>query len=371
MSWFRARTSVVAATLCLALFVSSTGGGCVSTAHAAGADVHTDQVCFAVHNEGDPAASSVYGVRYYMDEPGPQTRAIILVHGYSVSHAFWDLRSDWSVARRLAGAGYLVIAYDRLGYAKSPYTRPAGGYSLTFSGQREMLHQVVQQVKTGSYALSENGRCSLPLGPGVGLASPSVILIGHSGGGLMVSGYPGIYHDVAAVVQAGWSNQGLSTAGSAYVGRVLASQVAMGNDYINLFPTPDDCKAALLYMPQVLPTLLPQFCESSFVSAPAGELIAIHRTVTESLAAITRVGPGLPVLLAYEEPDFFFDRDKNAAETAYWTTHCACDVSSWTQADTGHALVAHRSMPRFVAEVVTWLGSRGLGLSSSSASLSS
>jgi hypothetical protein len=88
---------------------------------------------------------------------------------------------------------------------------------------------------------------------------------------------------------------------------------------------------------------------------------ALPSTVTESLAAIARVGPGLPVLLAYEDRDFFFDQDSNAAETAYWTGHCGCDVSSWTQAQTGHALIAHRSMPTFVSEVLAWLASKGLG----------
>ena len=56
----------------------------------------------------------------------------------------------------------------------------------------------------------------------------------------------------------------------------------------------------------------------------------------------------------------FFPPDKDAEEFRYWQAHCGCDVESWTQPETGHALYAHRSMPAFTDKVVTWLGSKGL-----------
>src|SRR5207237_8993685 len=103
----------------------------------AASPVRPYDVCCTVHKQGDPVSSRVYGVRYYVGVPDEKTKAIILVHGNSVTHAFWDTREDFSVARRLAGAGYLVIAYDRLGYAKSPYLRPQGpGYALTLHSKR-------------------------------------------------------------------------------------------------------------------------------------------------------------------------------------------------------------------------------------------
>ena len=76
--------------------------------------------------------------------------------------------------------------------------------------------------------------------------------------------------------------------------------------------------------------------------------------------AIRRVGPGLPVLLAYMDHDFFWPSDKQAAETKYWMANCGCDVEAWTQSGTGHAFVAHRSMPTFTSKVVAWLASKGL-----------
>jgi pimeloyl-ACP methyl ester carboxylesterase len=312
-----------------------------------------------VHNEGDPRPSNVYGVRYYVAQPGPRTKVIILVHGNSVTHAFWDLRPDHSVARRLAEAGYLVIAYDRLGYGKSPYGRPHGaGYTLTISSQRAMLHEVVGQVKAGRYALATEGACPDTPGPAVGLASPTVILVGHSAGGAVVSGYPGTYHDVAAMVQAGFNNQGLPPDAAVYAAGVWGRQAAAGKDYWILVPTPADCERVVLYPPGVVPSLLPQFCEQpSFVPGPAGEVAGIGRMYLENLSAIQRVGPGLPVLLAWVDHDFFFPEGD---ETQYWRAHCGCDVESWTQLHSGHAFVAHRTMPTFTSKVVAWLASKGL-----------
>ena len=330
---------------------------------AGASSVRTDDVCFTVHNQGDPVASRVYGVRYYVGVPDEKTKAIILVHGNSVTHAFWDTREDFSVARRLAGAGYLVIAYDRLGYAKSPYIRPRGaGYALTLHSQRVMLHEMVTQVKAGSYTFGRDGTCATGSGPAAGLPSETVMLIGHSAGGAIVSGYPGHYHDVAAMVQAGWSNREFDSPEfpHSYIARTVGVQLAEGNDYANLLPTPADCEMAVLYRPTVVASLVAPFCRGS-VPAPAGELAGIGATIVDNLAAIHDVGPHLPVLLAWADPDFFVRPDSRANETMYWSAHCGCDVESWIQPATGHAFVAHESMPTFTTKVVTWLTAKGLG----------
>lgn len=323
------------------------------------ATVRTDEVCFTVHNQGDPTPSSVNGVRFYVGNPTPETKVIVLVHGHSITHAFWDVAPDFSVARNLARAGYLVLAYDRLGYGKSPYQRPRGsGFTLTVSSQRAMLHEIVTQVKSGAYTFTAgDGTCDR--GRVAGLTSPTVILIGHSGGGAIVSGYPGIYHDVAAVAPVGWTNQGMSSQGAAYIATTLAPQWAAGNDYVSLFPSEEACRRALLYLPEVVPSLLPTFCPS-LVDAPAGEALSIGRAYAENLAAISRVGPDIPVLLAFADRDFFFSANDYANEVGYWKAHCGCDVESWTQQATGHALIAHRSMPTFTSKVVAWLRSKGL-----------
>jgi pimeloyl-ACP methyl ester carboxylesterase len=287
---------------------------------------------------------------------------IVLVHGNSVTHAFWDVHPDFSVARRLAQAGYLVVTYDRLGYGNSPYRRADGaGYSLTLSSQRSMLHEIVGQMKAGAYGIAPAGSCA-GAGPAVGVASTSVVIVGHSAGGAIVSGYPGRFHDVAAMVQAGFSNQGIPAEAGLYLASVWAPQAAAGKDYWAIAPTVADCERAVLYRPGLLSSIFPDVCRPpSFGEAPAGEAAGLGRVIAENDFAIHQVGAGIPVLLAWEDHDFFFPESTARSETAYWKAHCGCDVESWTQQDTGHALVAHRSMPTFTTEVVAWLARKGLG----------
>jgi hypothetical protein len=45
----------------------------------------------------------------------------------------------------------------------------------------------------------------------------------------------------------------------------------------------------------------------------------------------------------------------------YWVSNCAgCDITEWTEPNSGHLFMAHQSMPQWVNEVVTWLASRGI-----------
>jgi pimeloyl-ACP methyl ester carboxylesterase len=325
-------------------------------------DLRTDEVCFTVHNEGDPQASSVHGLRYYIGDPKPETPVVVLVHGHSVTRSVWDASPDFSVARNLARAGYLVIAYNRLGYVNSPYERPRGaGYTLTWSSQRAMLHEVVNQVKAGSYTFGAMDSCSAS-GAVVGLRSPTVVVIGLSAGGAIVSGYPGTYHDVAAAIQVGWSNQGLAPEALLYVGQTLGPEYVKGNDYATLFPTEEGCGKALVYPPSVHPEF-DGVCRRNRavgVAAPAGELAGFLRAHVENLEAIKQVGPDIPILLAFQDPDFFFPSHKNAEELNYWQGNCGCDVEAWTQAETGHGFWMHTTMPAFTSKIIDWLGSKGL-----------
>ena len=105
---------------------------------------------------------------------------------------------------------------------------------------------------------------------------------------------------------------------------------------------------------------LAAFCRDGAVAAPAGEVAGATRAYAENLKAIKEVGPDIPILLAFEDPDFFFPSDKNAEEFKYWQENCGCDVEAWTQAETGHGLFVHTTMPAFTSKVIDWLNSKGL-----------
>src|SRR4051812_12090041 len=109
--------------------------------HAAGKPrLRIDTVCFSVHNGSDTQASTLFGRRYRLGRTTSRTPAIVLVHGVASSTANWDFLPGLSVSRSLARAGYVVIAYDRLGFARSPYR--GAGKDVTSPNQQAMLHEV-------------------------------------------------------------------------------------------------------------------------------------------------------------------------------------------------------------------------------------
>src|SRR3954451_419513 len=130
----------------------------------AGPQARVSTVCFGVT---DPAGRprTLYGQRYAPPGAKASTPAIVLVHGIASSTANWDFSPSWSVARTLAAAGYVVYSYDRLGYARSSYFDvPVDGLTLTAREHRRMLHEVVQDVKSGGYATSASDDCAAATG---------------------------------------------------------------------------------------------------------------------------------------------------------------------------------------------------------------
>src|SRR5579875_1014267 len=158
-------------------------------------------VCLPVTNPAQ-GQSILYGQRFTDGPVSADTPAIVLVHGIASSTEDWDFSPTWSVARALDSAGYVVYSYDRLGYAASSYfSQPGGGYTLTTQAHRQMLHDVVGDVKSGGYSTTTGSDCSGPTSPAT-IKNQRVVIIGHSAGGWVVAGYPGEYHDVAAMVEA-------------------------------------------------------------------------------------------------------------------------------------------------------------------------
>ena len=329
-----------------------------ATTDNAGLSIQT--VCFTVHNTGDPQPSTLYGLRYTYGHPTDSTPAIVLVHGIASSTANWDFTPDWSVARRLAQAGFVVISYDRLGFAKSLYNRPKGGDLLLITNQRDMLHQLVGEVKSGNYTVAQGNDCSGPQAPG-NFANSTVVIIGHSAGGAIVQGYPGEYHDVAAMVQANYSNQGQGAVVQQQITNVVAPALAAGDDYVPFFANQQQCVQFNIYAPGAVQSVVNIACDpAKFVLTPAGEFTGFTALEQENNQFIKTTG-AIPVLLTYGDHDAAFPPSTAQADYQYWITNCAgCDVTEWYEPNSGHLFMAHRSMPQWVNEVVSWLASRGI-----------
>lgn len=327
---------------------------------AAAAPVRVQTVCFTVNNTGDPVPSTLYGKRFTSGHPTAATPAIVLVHGIASTTANWDFTPGWSVARRLASAGLVVIAYDRLGFGQSRYARPKGGHLITTPNQRDMLHQLVGDVKTGDYEIAAGADCSSRRSRST-LQNPTVAIAGHSAGGAIVQGYPGKFHDVAAVVQADYSNRGSGPVVAQQIANVVTPALARGDDEVPFFRTRQECEQFNVWWPGAVPGVVRVACDpQNFVLTPAGEFTGFPALQQENDQYVKATGT-IPVLLTYADHDAAFPPDVANADHAYWVANCAgCDITRRDQAVSGHLFQAHRAMADWVDAVVSWLASRGI-----------
>jgi pimeloyl-ACP methyl ester carboxylesterase len=317
-------------------------------------------VCFSVTNpRGTP--SVLYGKRYTDGPVSARTPAIVLVHGIASSTANWDFTPTWSTARALASAGYVVYSYDRLGYAKSPYFDvPGDGYTLTTREHRRMLHQVVDAVKAGAYSTTAAADCSGATRAG-GMSNRTVVIIGHSAGGWIVAGYPGTYHDVAAMIQTditGSSAQGDGTDGGSKGGGFTPDP--QHPDYFQFFQTRQNCEDFNVYAPGAVASAVNVACTPPFLDSPFGEIADIAAMYAENDVAITQIGPGTPVLLTSGDHDTTAPPSAARADFAYYQAHCGCDVAQTILPATGHLFQVHASLAGWVRNVVSWLASHRL-----------
>jgi pimeloyl-ACP methyl ester carboxylesterase len=302
----------------------------------------------------------LYGKRYKTSSATSSTPAIVLVHGIASSTANWDFSPTWSTARALASAGYVVYSYDRLGYARSGYfDMPGGGETLTTREHRRMLHQVVQDVKTGGYSVSSIDDCAAAT-PG-GLRTPTVAILGHSAGGWIVAGYPGTYHDVAAMIQTSIVG---STAKSTEPSEGSDGGGFTPNpehpDYFDFFHERSECESFNVFAPGAVPSVVEIACTPPFIPSPYGEITDLAAKLAENDVAISQIGPGTPVLLASGDHDTTAPPPDARADFAYYKAHCGCDVSQYLIRDSGHLYQVHASLAQTVDVFVQWLSSRGL-----------
>jgi pimeloyl-ACP methyl ester carboxylesterase len=319
-------------------------------------------VCLPVTNPAG-GTSILYGQRFTDGATGPLTPAIVLVHGIASSTEDWDFSPTWSVARALASAGYVVFSYDRLGYANSSYySQPGGGFTLTTQAHRAMLHDVVGDVKTGGYTVTASDNCAGATTP-ANMQNRTVVIIGHSAGGWVVAGYPGEYHDVAAMIQTDISGSAGGSATSPLGGSSSGGGFTPDPnhpDYFQFFQTTQDCLDFNTYTPGVVAYVANIACTPPFLDSPYGDIADLGAMYAQNDAYISMIGRSIPVLLTSGEDDTTDPPSSADADYAYYKAHCGCDVTQVLLPNTAHLFMVHRSLPTWVDDVVNWLTAHGL-----------
>jgi pimeloyl-ACP methyl ester carboxylesterase len=336
-----------------------------------GKPVTAADVCFTVNNLGDPLPSTVRGTLFRTKkEPRSRSTALLLQHGAVSERSAWSggapvIEGTHDTARSLAGNGYSVFAIDRLGYGESPYERPPGaGSLLTPDGYIEMTHQLVGQIRAGTYT-----DCA---GKAAGRGAARVVLSGFSAGAAIVMGYATRHHDIDGIIPMAFSNQPqLSAAYRSLVFDVLVPQLAAGNDYLHFFTDDadgysDSCQRAFFHLPGVRHDALEQLCGRDYYAqtawpTPSGEA-ALPALQANTVATIGNVGP-TPALLVFSERDALFpgpdhrraDPDVVTPEIAMWRNGCNCEASVYIQPNAGHVGLFHKTSKQLTRRILAWL----------------
>jgi pimeloyl-ACP methyl ester carboxylesterase len=162
---------------------------------AAATSVQQLPVSFTVTNADDSvvpcyADGKTYTIRgtLFLPAGAAPSGVTLYAHGLGFGAYFWDFTAvpGYNYAAYEAQHGHASVIVDRLGYGGSSIP---GGYGSCVGSQATILHEIVQDLRSGSYSL----------GGGSPLSFGRVGLVGHSVGGEIVQVEAESFHDVNAL----------------------------------------------------------------------------------------------------------------------------------------------------------------------------
>ena len=135
-----------------------------------------------------------------LDGLGGTLRVNVLVHDIGTGGWFWRMPGSpaFNYAGQLAEQGETSLVLDRLGYGASPLQ---DGDATCLGAQADMLHQVVQQLRSGTYEYVHPADGSVP-------NAAHVVTHGHGFGGAIAQLEAATFDDVDGLVLMAWADSG-------------------------------------------------------------------------------------------------------------------------------------------------------------------
>ncbi len=264
-------------------------------------------------------------------------RVNVLVHDLAAGSWFWSLPGHpaYDYARRLARHGETSLVLDRLGYGASPLPN---GDATCLGAQADMLHQVVQHLRSGRYTFADPSIGTTP-------AAAHVITQGHSVGAAIAQIEAGTFDDVDGLVLMSWTDRGATSLATRTAARQSAA-CAGSADYAPLAESATDYRALMF---ATAPSDVQRTAARLRNDDPCGDVSSLSPMLAASGQAAGRVDA--PVLLLYGGRDALNRAAARDQQAASYTS----DVTTHTFADAGSALPLESSARRVRAAVLRWL----------------
>lgn len=272
-----------------------------------------------------------------LDGLGGKLRVNVLVHDIGTGAWFWNLRAhpSYDYATKLAEKGETTLVLDRLGYGASPLR---DGRSTCIGAHADMLHQVIQHLRSGQYAYTNPADGTTP-------SAAKVVTQGHGVGGLIAQVEAADFDDVDGLVLMSWADTGASPLAV----RTGAQQArdCIRADYAPFAQTRSDFRNIMF---KTATGAVQRAGAKRQSDDPCGDVASLL-----SLASGVDLGASqvdAPVLLMYGARDKLILPKARQAQADSYSTKVTLKVF----AGTGSSLPLEKAAPRVRATVLRWLG---------------
>jgi pimeloyl-ACP methyl ester carboxylesterase len=337
---------VTAAVVCLL-------AGAAPAAAETPSTVLSQPVSFVVQNvnkSGVPCGTDgkTYTVRGHLTGPAallgsaqPKSGTLYL-HGLELAEWFWRVPVDgFDHAAELAKQGHVSVTIDRLGYGASDH--PAGTRSCV-GGQATIAHQIVQQLRSGTYGGS--------LHP----AFSRVALAGHSLGGSIAQVEGFAFKDVDAVAILSYADVALTasalfTAASWGPTCVLGGQPSAKGAPGYAYFTKDQADYRKNFLAQA-PSAVLAYADPRRTINPCGDLQSAVPAAVVSGLKDKQIK--VPVLLLMGDKDLVFDSTRLSLQALLYGGPTTTKVIPGAT----HGLTVDRTAADFRGALEEWLVSQ-------------
>lgn len=302
---------------------------------ASTAEATVQEITFTVTNPLEPGVSyEIYG-RMSLPE-GSCAGVLLLQHGLSYGAWGWDFPiqpETYSTVKALADAGYASVTIDRLGYGRSAHP---DGYKLTVEGYADMTRQMMDQLRTGTYAAA---------------AKPSfakVGLMGHSAGTEVSEMTAALYGADALIATAYHHFPSQRIVTDFFTGDFVR---AAQDDYEEFGGDEAGRTEYMYHLPNADPAVVAKDNELRNLT-PSGEVYTIGPQ--PSRYVMNRITS--PTLLVLAEYDLLFEPSFAEQEEALFVS--AHDLTTMIVEDAGHSFMLHKNAAQTNASMIGWLQAR-------------
>jgi pimeloyl-ACP methyl ester carboxylesterase len=345
------RTAAAATTVAALLVTIAARSAAPARAASEPAPVQSRAVSFQVHNtnrsmvpcQSDGAAYTIVGHLVGPEaRPGDDdtARAVVLdLHGLGFGEFFWsfDAVAGYNWANSLAARGVASVVIDRIGYGGSGH--PPGTQSC-IGAQADVAHQIVQELRSGTYAL-ESGDAPRFV---------RVALAGHSAGGAITQIEAYSFRDVDGVMVLSFSDLVGSLRTYTALAQAVVVCVGGGNPPGHAPFGQSDADFQALMFHDADPKVV-----AAVTAIRNPEPCGDDTSLLAAIATDVREVPTIPVpaLLLIGENDAVFPPP--ALESQRRLFAGSHDVTAVTIPDTGHAVTVERSAGVTRDAVISWL----------------